>query len=92
METQKREYHKTVLDKEGNIVSSDGDVFLYGVKIKDDNRLKPLETREERIVFSRSVDRIDSVSAEVYFNYQAVVAEKTEMRIPFDSVRKKMAR
>lgn len=91
LEVQKREYHKTIVDAEGNVISSDGDVFLNGVRIVADNRLGPKESREETIVFSQRVARIESISADLYFSYQALVTEKTEMRIPVHSARTKMA-
>ncbi len=91
LEVQKREYHKTVVDADGNVISSDGDVFLNGVRIAADNRLGPKESREETIVFSQRVARIDSVSADVYFSYQALVTGKTEMRVPVHSAKTKIA-
>lgn len=90
LEVQKREYHKTIVDADGNIVSSDGEVFLNGVRIVSDNRLGPKESREETFVFSQKANRIDSVSADVYFSYQALVTGKTEMRIPVYNTRTKM--
>lgn len=90
LEVQKREYHKTIVDSDGNVISSDGDVFLNGVKIVADNRLGPKESREETFVFSQKAGRIDNVSADVYFSYQALVTGKTEMRIPVYNTRSKM--
>lgn len=82
LETLKKEYRKTVVDANGAEIYSDGDVFLYGVKITGDNRLKSKETRREKFIFSKRVAKIKSVSAEVYFFYNPVVTQRAPMRIP----------
>jgi len=85
IETQKRLYHKTIVNSKGAEIFSDGDVFLHGVQIVEDNRLRPGEKRLEKFVFSKRVSEISSVSADIYFHYEPWVAQKTEMRIPFFS-------
>lgn len=82
LESLKKEYRKTVVDVNGAKIYSDGDVFLYGVKITGDNRLKSKEARKEKFVFSKRVSKIKSVSAEINFFYNPIVTERAAMRIP----------
>ena len=85
IETQKKSYHKTIVNAQGAEIFSDGDVFLHGHQIVEDNRLLAGEKRLEKFVFSKRVGEISKVSADVYFLYEPQVASKTEMRIPFYS-------
>ena len=85
LESQKRIYSKTIVDSDGKEISSDGDVFLHGVRISEDNRLAPGEKRVEKFVFSRRVKDIFKVSANVYFLYEPLVTHRTTMKIPFYS-------
>lgn len=85
IDTQKKEYHSIFVDGNGAEISSDGDVFLYGVQKVFDNRLRPQESRNEKFLFSHRVDDISVIAADTYFLYRPVIAEKTEMRIPLYS-------
>lgn len=82
LESIKKTYRKTIVDVNGSEIYSDGDVFLNGVKITSDNRLKSKETRKEKFVFSKKVGRIKSVSAEINFVYNPIVPQRTSMNIP----------
>jgi len=82
LESLRKEYHKTVVDADGAKIYSDGDVFLNGVKIIRDNRLKSEETRKEKMQFSKRVDNIKSVSAEVHFFYNPVITQRAPVNIP----------
>ncbi len=85
IETLSKEYRKIVVNADGDEIQSDGDVFLYGVKITEDNRLKPKETRSEKFILSRKTGSVASVSAELFFQYEPVVTERTLMKIPLFS-------
>ncbi len=82
IETQEIVYRKAVINADGAEIYSDGDVFLNGVKIISDNRLKAGEARTEKFVFSRRVADIKSVNANAYMKYAPVLTEQKEMRIP----------
>lgn len=83
IETKKVEYRKLVVTAEGEEISSDGDVFLHGAKIQQDNRLAPGERRIEKITFARRLDDVVSVAVDAYFLYEPEVVQQVEMRIPF---------
>lgn len=83
IETKKVEYRKLIVNAEGEEISSDGDVFLNGARIMQDNRLAPGERRIEKFTFARRLDDVASVAADVYFLYEPEVIQQIEMRIPF---------
>ena len=85
IETQKKIYRKVIVNAQGAEIFSDGDVFLHGKRIVEDNRLRSGEKRQEKFIFSKRVDEISSVSGDIYFLYEPLVAERTQMRIPFFS-------
>ena len=85
IESQKREYGKTVLAPDGGELYSDGEVFMYGKTVAEDTSLQPMETRTEKFVFSLRSSSVRSITADVYFLYQPVVRQKIEMRIPLSS-------
>jgi len=83
VEKQERVYRRVVADAAGTEIFSGGDVFLHGVKITQDNRLKSGESRTEKFTFEKRPASVKSVSAEAYFLYEPMTLQKAEMRIPF---------
>jgi len=81
IETKRKEYGKTIVDSKGIEIETDGDVFLFGSKIVGDNRLKSGESRTETFFFETRIGDVKDLSAEVFFFYNPVIAEKNEMRI-----------
>lgn len=85
LERQTRTLKKTVADKAGNILASDGDAFLHGAAIIGDNRPKPGETVTETFVFSTDPKKADRLDVEVYFIYRPLTLSQTEMKIPLSA-------
>ena len=85
LEIKKIVYKKVILDKKGNELSEDGDVFLYGEKIVSDNRLRPDESRLETFIFTKNLKKINKITAEAYFLYKPIVNTQTDMSIPLSS-------
>lgn len=83
VEKREKVYRRVVVDSAGTEISSGGDVFLRGVKIVSDDRLKSGESRVESFTFTKRIAAVKSVSAEAYFLYEPTTLQKTEMRIPF---------
>ncbi|MBF0171034.1 MAG: hypothetical protein HQK87_08105 [Nitrospinae bacterium] len=85
LETKQRVYRKVVVDADGAELLSDGEVFLKGDRIVDDNRLRADETRTEQFSFRRRAADVREVRTETFYIYEPTVAQKVTIRIPLSS-------
>ncbi len=86
VETQRIVYRKVVADTGGVELESDGDVFMNGASIVSDNRLKADETRKETLSFRKQPDKVATVTAAAFYEYEPLAPQKVTNRIPLSNV------
>jgi hypothetical protein len=74
-------FRKTILDREGNILTDDSDVFVKAHSIQNDNRISPGETRLVTLDFVADEDETITIDARLYYHYRARVPDYQEMLI-----------
>ncbi|MBI2067722.1 MAG: hypothetical protein HYW02_05995 [Deltaproteobacteria bacterium] len=79
--SEERIYQKIMVDKAGNRITRDSDLFLKAFKVKEDNRLKPGEEKIEHFTFFVPQERALEISARLYYLYQPRLIQETEMRV-----------
>lgn len=89
LQTQKKVYQKSLVDKHGVPVVKDSDLMLgKGVRIVSDNRLSPRETRREQFMFFLPEGEGKKISATVFYSHNPEIVQETPINIKMNEVSK----
>ena len=85
---QEISYQRVLVTAEGRPVETDVDLLLgRGVRVASDNRIAPLETRREQLVFFVPDREKLTVEAAVFFNHNPEIIQVAPINIPIKETR-----
>lgn len=91
LQTQKKVYQKSLVDKNGVPVVKDSDLMLgKGIRIVSDNRIGPKETRRERFMFFLPEGEGRKISATIFYSHNPEIIQKAPIHIKMIEVSKWM--
>ncbi|MBI1909484.1 MAG: hypothetical protein HYS22_04885 [Deltaproteobacteria bacterium] len=76
-----RIFQKILVDKKGEVITKDADLFLKAVKVSQDNRLEPGEVRAEDFTFYAPEGKKIEIRLSLYYLYQPRIIHETEMKV-----------
>ena len=79
-------YERAVGSEDGTAMDRESDIFLKGAKVLSDNRIKPLETREETFNFTIPPEMPVSAYAKVEYFYRTATIQPIEMIVPMSDI------
>jgi hypothetical protein len=89
LQTQKKVYQKSLVDKNGVPVVKDSDLMLgKGIRIVSDNRINPKETRREHFMFFLPEGGGKKISATVFYSHSPEIVQETPINIKMNEVSK----
>lgn len=89
--SEKRVFQKVVLDKAGQEITHDADLFTKTASIKEDTRLAPRKVREEHFSFLAPEGMPVILEAELYYSYQPAQISGQEMKVVMSKKRLEIA-
>jgi len=89
LQTQKKVYQKSLVDRNGIPVVKDSDLMLgKGIRIVSDNRLSPKETRQEQFMFFLPEGEGKKISAAVFYSHNPEIIQETPIYIKMNEASK----
>jgi hypothetical protein len=87
LQTHEKIYQKRLVDKKGNPVRKDADVFLEeNLRIASDNRIGPMETRRERFVFFVPEAKRHRIIARMFYSHEPEIIQTSPIYFKMNEV------